>query len=557
MMAIWLRLLIVEDSEDDVLLLLHHLRKGGYDITHQQVETAADMAMALKAQPWDLVIADYFMPKFTALAALQLLQELGIDIPFIVVSGVMGEDAAVTIMKAGAHDYLLKDNLTRLVPAIERELREAEVRRDKRQAEAALVEAYTGLEALVKQRTAELQTANESLHQLAAIVASSDDAIISTDLIGTVISWNLGAEKIYGCPVATALGQPIQQLIKSIDANAIPQALAQVSTGCHHANHQQTLHQRHDGKWIDVFVTVSPVKNSIGEITGASLIVRDISTLEKMKDEFVSVVSHELRTPLTSIRASLGLLLTGKLGELPEAGQQFVEIAVNNSDRLVRLINDILDLQRLESGKITLTQVSCDLADLMSHAVEVMAGMAEQANVSLYNFPLPVAVWVDPDRLLQTLTNLLSNAIKFSTPGSPVWLTAHLESATQPASLRLNSTHPQDLRKSAQTNPPELEELGGEGGSPNPVKIPAKSYVRVAIHDHGRGIPAEKLESIFGRFQQVDASDARQQGGTGLGLAICRSIVLQHGGRIWAESNLGEGSTFFLTLPLTPETAHD
>ena len=515
-MAIPLRLLMVEDSADDVLLLLHQLRKGGYVITHQQVETAADMATALAAQTWDLVIADYFMPKFTAMAALDLLQTQGYDIPFIVVSGVMGEDTAVTIMKAGAHDYLLKDNLTRLVPAIARELREADVRRGKQQAEAALVEAYARLEGLVEQRTAELKAANESLHQLAAIVASSEDAIMSTDLSGNVRSWNLGAEKIYGYTVQAALGQPLPHLVKTIDAHTIEQSLTQALAGVQHANPQQTLHQRHDGKWVDVFSTVSPVKDSAGHITGAAMIVRDISTLEKMKDEFVSVVSHELRTPLTSIRASLGLLLSGKLGELPTAGKQFVEIAVNNSDRLVRLINDILDLQRLESGKTMLMPHSCDLAELMSHAVEIMQGLAEQAGVSLYVFPLTQSVWVDPDRILQTLTNLLSNAIKFSAPGSPVWLTATVETA---ASVRPNT-------------------------------------VRLAVHDHGRGIPTAQLESIFGRFQQVDASDSRQQSGTGLGLAICRSIILQHGGKLWVESKLGEGSTFFLTVPLEPSVAH-
>lgn len=513
-MATPLRLLLVEDSEDDALLLLHRLRQGDYEVTYQQVETAADMAAALAAQPWDLVISDYCMPKFTAIAALQLLQSQEYDIPFIVVSGVMGEDTAVTIMKAGAHDYLLKDNLTRLVPAIARELREAEVRRGKRQAEADLVAAYAGLEVLVEQRTAQLKAANESLSQLAAIVASSEDAIISTDSTGQVLSWNVGAEKIYGYAATAALGRPLHQMVKAIEAHMIAATLHQALTGVEAAHPQQTLHQRHDGKWIDVFLTGSPVKNAAGQITGAALIVRDISAIEKLKDEFVSVVSHELRTPLTSIRASLGLLLSGKLGELPSAGQQFVEIAVNNSDRLVRLINDILDLQRLESGKITLTPRPCNLAELMIEAVETMQGLADQAEVSLYVFPLTISVMVDADRILQTLTNLLSNAIKFSAAGSPVWLTA------------------------------------------SPAAPGLALQVQLAIHDHGRGIPSEQLENIFGRFQQVDASDARQQSGTGLGLAICRSIVRQHCGQLWVESQLGRGSTFFVTLPLAP-AAHD
>jgi two-component system, OmpR family, sensor histidine kinase VicK len=517
-----LRLLIVEDSQDDTVLLLHRLRKAGYDLTHQRVDNAADMAMALDTQTWDVVIADYCMPQFTAIAALESVQSRGLDIPFIVVSGVMGEDTAVTIMKAGAHDYLLKDHLSRLVPAVERELREVEIRRGKRQAEAALLHAYEGLEQLVQQRTAELKAANQSLHQLAAIVASSEDAIISVSPEGTVLSWNLGAEQMYGYSATEAQGQPLYRLVKQFASSAEQPAFYQVIQGSDaqaRITHQQTLHQRKDGKWIDVFLTLSPVKDDQGEVTGSSLIVRDISALEKMKDEFVAVVSHELRTPLTSIRASLGLLLSGKLGELPPAGKQFVEIAVNNSDRLVRLINDILDLQRLDAGKMTLVKHPCDLADLMQHAVEIMQGMADEAGVSLYVFPLTVTVVVDPDRMLQTLTNLLSNAIKFSSPGSPVWLSAEI--------------------KPAGASP--------IGHSPTPA------HVLITVQDHGRGIPADQVESIFGRFQQVDASDSRQQGGTGLGLAICRSIVLQHGGKIWVESKVGEGSKFLIKLPLEAE----
>jgi CheY-like chemotaxis protein len=226
--------------------------------------------------------------------------------------------------------------------------------------------------------------------------------------------------------------------------------------------------------------------------------------VDQMKDEFVSVVSHELRTPLTSIRGSLGLLASGRLGTLQEKGQRMLEIAVANTDRLVRLINDILDIERMQSGKIALQKQECNAADLMTQAAEAMRALAEKAEVTLSVTPQSERLWADPDRILQILTNLLSNAIKFSSRGSTVWLTAEHQDG----------------------------------------------HLLVHVKDQGRGIPADKRESIFERFQQVDASDAREKGGTGLGLAICRSIIHQHGGRIWVESTLGEGSTFSFILPV-------
>jgi CheY-like chemotaxis protein len=241
------------------------------------------------------------------------------------------------------------------------------------------------------------------------------------------------------------------------------------------------------------------------------MVFRDVSerrAVERMKDEFTSVVSHELRTPLTSIRGSLGLLAAGVLGPLSDKAQHMVDIAVANTDRLVRLINDILDIERMESGTAVTEKRTCDAADLAGQAVAVMQGLAEGAGVTLVATTVAAPLWADPDRILQTLTNLLGNAIKFSPPGGTIGL--------------------------------DVERRGDE--------------VLICVRDEGRGIPPEKIETVFGRFQQVDASDARQKGGTGLGLAICRGIVEQHGGRIWAESVPGEGSTFRISLPALAET---
>ncbi len=235
------------------------------------------------------------------------------------------------------------------------------------------------------------------------------------------------------------------------------------------------------------------------------------SQLDTIKDEFISTVSHELRTPLTSIRGALGLLSAGLMGSVDAKAQNLLRIALTNTDRLIRLINDILDLERMESGRAPLHVRRCSLRDLSRQAIETMKPMADSATVTL-EFTLGVApegVFFDgdPDRILQILTNLLSNAIKFSPPQSTVTVRLEADSTS----------------------------------------------VQVRVSDQGRGIPVEKLDSIFDRFQQVEASDSRQKGGTGLGLAICRTIVQQHNGSIWAESNpahhRGPGASLVVSLP--------
>ena len=240
--------------------------------------------------------------------------------------------------------------------------------------------------------------------------------------------------------------------------------------------------------------------------------LRQRTEMDSVKDEFISTVSHELRTPLTSIRGALGLLSAGLMGKVDEKAANLLRIASTNTDRLVRLINDILDLERMSSGSAPLQPRPCSMRDLVLQSIDTMSSMAENAKVRLittFDPAGPAVVFeADPDRIQQVLTNLFSNAIKFSPAGATV-------------------------RASMETRPGE---------------------VTVRVTDSGRGVPASKLETIFERFQQVDPSDARQKGGTGLGLAICRSIAHQHGGHIWAERNdttvPGEpGTTFALRLP--------
>jgi signal transduction histidine kinase len=249
------------------------------------------------------------------------------------------------------------------------------------------------------------------------------------------------------------------------------------------------------------------------------VVVRDISDrykLDRIKDEFISIVSHELRTPLTAIRGGLGILASGVLGDRPEKAQQMLSMALNNTERLIRLVNDILDLERLAAGRLEMTMEPWAIAELIAQAVSGVEALAEEADIALHIEPVAARVVVSPDAIVQTLINLLSNAIKFSDRGGKIWLGA--ESVAGPA----------------------------------PGAAPGSAYLRLFVKDQGRGIPADRLELIFERFQQVDVSDSRQKGGTGLGLAICKRIVAQHGGEIWVESQINHGSTFFFTLPLAP-----
>ncbi len=342
-----------------------------------------------------------------------------------------------------------------------------------------------------------------------SLVESASDLIYTTDHEGRLTYVNPPFVKTVGYTEAELLGRPALGLVRDDQRREVQRFYREQWDEVRPVSYHRVPIVTRDGRevWLGqnwVLLTEG------GEVVGAQVVARDITRqyeTERMKDEFLSVVSHELRTPLTAIRGSLGLLASGKMGTLQESGQRMLEIAARNTDRLVRLINDLLDLEKMASGKETLERRAVPAADMVSQAAEVMRTMAAQAGVTLTSSAGEAMVWADPDRVLQVLTNLLSNAIKFSPAGGAVRL--------------------------------EAERAGDE--------------VLFRVRDEGRGIPADKLESVFERFHQVDSSDAREKGGTGLGLPIARKIAEQHGGRLWAESEWGKGSTFTLALPLPHE----
>jgi two-component system, cell cycle sensor histidine kinase and response regulator CckA len=259
-----LRVLVVEDSVDDTFFIVRELQRGGFNVSFERVETYSAMLEALEDRTWDLVISDYSMPLFGGAAALALYLEKGVDAPFIMVSGAMGEDRAVEMVKAGAHNYVLKDNLTRLVPAVKQELAAAQERRNRRQTEATA--AY-----------------------LASLVQSCDDAIIGKTLDGTVVSWNAGAERLYGYKAVEMIGRSISVLYPSYRPDELPDIMERIKDG-QKVQRLETVRLRKDGAPVDVSLTISPIRDANGRVIGASTIARDITARKQEETERLALI---------------------------------------------------------------------------------------------------------------------------------------------------------------------------------------------------------------------------------------------------------------------------
>jgi len=270
---------------------------------------------------------------------------------------------------------------------------------------------------------------------------------------------------------------------------------------------------RGDGTPIWVKATLSAVHDETGTLPVSIVTifedVTDRREIERTRSELISVVGHELRTPLTSIRGSLGLVDAGILGDLPDEAAQMVTVALTNTERLVSLVNDILDLERIDAGRLQLLTVDTPVREMVDQSITAVQAAADEAGVSITAYGHEAHVHADPQRVVQVLVNLIGNAVKFSTAGTNVrvtWTSQEQECV-------------------------------------------------IAVIDTGRGIPPEQLNRIFERFSQVDASDSRDKEGTGLGLAIAKRIVERHGGRIWAESPPEGGCVMRFTLPGSTQLA--
>ncbi|MEA5575685.1 response regulator [Anabaena sp. UHCC 0451] len=540
------KILVVDDDPQILALLQTLLTPWGLEII--PLNDPLQFWKTWQSVQPDMLILDVEMPNTNGIELCQLVRNhpQGSELPILFLTVHNDAEIVNKVFSAGADDFVSKpiigsELVNRIINRLERvkllrrmaqtqnnQVNKREAHQSQFITESALQKAKDELELRVVERTAELITVNHQLQsqlderrrtqealrisqtRFEGILSIADDAIISIDSNQQITLFNQGAEKIFGYSAPEVLGKRLDLLLPMRFAEQHRHHVSDFgkspSPARRMGERREIFGRRKDGTEFPSEASIS--KLDIGEECVYTVILRDITErkqIEKMKDEFVSVVSHELRTPLTSIHGSLGMLASGLLPTDSEQGKRLLQIATDSTERLVRLINDILDIERIESGKVKMERENCNLEDLVKSVVNIMQPLAHKAEVNLSIASLSVQLWADPDRIVQTLTNLLSNAIKFSSPGSTVWLMTELK----------------------------------------------KDEILVTVKDTGRGIPVDKLDSIFERFQQVDSSDSRNHDGTGLGLAICKSIIQQHGGQIWAESVLHEGSNFYFTLPIS------
>lgn len=507
-----IRILLVDDSADDRELILMNLRRGGYKPDTEWVDTRDGFEDALDGESWDLIICDYSMPGFDGLTALNILNERDCDIPFILVSGAIGEELAVKAMKAGATDYLMKDNLQRLVPAIERELKEAEIRQKHREAQ-------------------------QERDRLLTVIQSSLNEIYLFDCQTLRYSYlNQSA--------LDNLGYRSQEILEMTPVDIIPdlevpsdfnRILQPILRGDREKDIYFTKHRRRDGSTYPIEVHLQLIRQNDEQFFAAigfdlsdrekdarrikeqKEIAREFAEHSKHKSEFLANMSHELRTPLNSILLLSKLLLDQKSDNLSDDQRKFIDVIRRSGNNLLDLINEVLDLSKIESGEMEITFEDVDLEEVIGNIRNIFEPIAGDKNLRFTiqsDDQVPGRIRTDQLRVEQVLRNLLSNAMKFTEKGSV------------------------DL---------EIGLLPGDSGQHRTGSDPGRIQFRV--NDTGIGIPADKQEIVFESFRQADGSTQRKFGGTGLGLAICKQLAHLLGGDLTLQSEPGSGSTFTLTLP--------
>ncbi|MBV6626126.1 MAG: response regulator [Rivularia sp. (in: Bacteria)] len=508
-----LHILLLEDDSADCELIRATLKSGGINCNLKTVATRPAFLTELQNDSLDLILSDYLLPQFDGILALKLAQETCPDIPFILVSGVLGEERAIEALKEGATDYVLKQRLERLAPSVKRALRES----SERQA---------------------LKRAEESLRQtddmLRAVVQSSPVAIVTLSLDYQVLTWNKTAEQVYGWKASEVLHKQLP---------VIPQRSKSAFNGCvERLTQNQTLknlefrHLKKDGSEVDINVSLAPLHDNKGNSCCFIMTAVDI-TLSKqveaerkvllqrerkaradaeqaslIKDEFLAIVSHELRTPLNAILGWTKLINSGRIK--PERFQQALEVIDRNATLQAQLIEDLLDISRIIRGQLHLELHPVNLASVINEAVETLHLAAEAKSICVeLNLDENVRNIVgDSNRISQVMWNLVSNAIKFTDIGGTIEIS--------------------------------LQEVG--------------SNAQIQVRDTGIGIGEDFIDSVFEYFRQADGSTTRSKGGLGLGLAITRNLVEAHGGNIQVESpGVGLGTVFTVKFPVVFNNAAD
>jgi PAS domain S-box-containing protein len=505
--------LVVDDEPANVRMLTRMLSRSGCATVLSATDAVEGLRLYRERMP-DLMLLDLRMPEMDGAEVLNAVRDLRAERALHPVLMLTGDDSAVARQRAllgGASDFIAKpfdlsEVLLRIRNLLEIRFLYQQQREQNASLERAVAARTAELQIDIARREAVQRELEGSEARYRHLVENASDMIFETDASGRIRYVNQTAADHLGLPVDEVRGLPYLLFVRPDAHAALRRFYLRQKRQRNALSYKEFPAVGPEGteRWIGLSVRMSFDRQGISSVQAIARDITERHELERLKDEFIAVASHELRSPLTSIRAALSLLDGGLLESRPERARETIALASRNAERLMRLVNEMLDLERLESGSEVLDRMPYELAEVMGQAAETVAAAAEAADVLLIVRPTTLTACIDPDRMLRVLVNLLSNAIKFSPRGGCVWVSA---------------------------------EKGPKGG------------VVLSVRDQGRGIPAGQLKSVFGRFRQVRASDSRDKGGTGLGLAICKSIVEQHGGEIWAESREGEGSTFRIRLP--------
>jgi PAS domain S-box-containing protein len=526
-------ILIVDDDPALLQALPEAVSLRVPELTIETADSAAAALERIRQIDYDAIITDIKMPGMDGLALLREIRALRPETPTVLITGHGEYDLTVQALRGGAYDFIQKPiDREYFVASLKRALYTRGLSRQVQEQRQALEQHAATLEQTVQERTRSLVEANEAKDELIqrveslaellkqraieldTIIESIADGVYVSDVQGNIIRVNANGAALTGLEPEQSL-QTLDEYkaindLRALDGTPLPpeeHPLAQALQGITRTDYRFIMRRYDTGSDVQVRVSAAPIRNSAGEITGAVAVASDISKvyeLERQKDEFLSIASHELRTPLTSLKA-LTQLTKRQLerAEVPMAGH--LARMERSLVRMQQLIDDLLDVSRIQAGKLAIRPEPCQLQALCQQVVEELG--ATTARELLFDAPeQPIEVEVDVDRISQVLTNLLSNALKYSPPEYPVTLT-----------------------------------LRQEGDK-----------ALFAVRDEGSGIPAEELPHIFDRFYRVPGVEVKSGStvGLGLGLYICREIVERHGGHIWAESTPGLGSTFSVSLPM-------
>ena len=513
-----LRVLVVEDSSDDAELMLREIQRAGYAIEYERVETKADMLAALARHPWDIIFSDYSMPRFSAMAALATLKESGLDIPFLVVSGTIGEETAVEALKGGANDFLVKGKLARLIPAIKRELRDAETRRSRREAELRY-------QLLVEQLPIIVYV--NPVNQMESTIYVSPQIQV---ILGYLPEEWLADPEFWQKTLHPDDRQAVLKHVEESDLTGKPfdMEYRMLARDGHVVwFHDQTVLIRDEkGQplyWQGLKIDITKRKQAEEEILKLNVELerrveertRELERALRTKDEFLASMSHELRTPLNAILGLSESLTEQTAGSLNDKQRRYITTIHESGGHLLSLINDILDLARIESGQIVLNINEVDLKQVCQASLRLINELAlkKKQEVTLELDEEIGSIWADERRIKQILVNLLSNAVKFTPENGKIGLVIQGD---------------------------RLEKR-----------------IIFTVWDNGIGIDDSDLVRLFQPFVQLDSSLAREATGTGLGLSLVAQMVRLHGGSVSVESQPGKGSRFMVTLPWEPTLATD